>query len=65
MIFVSRMTAMIVRRICVKMECHRCLNDVEVFADIVLCIMCVVLFFAVLTGITVGIQYLVYACYGV
>ena len=50
------MTDMMIRKVGIRMECYRNVNDMDVFLNILLGIFCVIVFFIILTLVTMVIR---------
>lgn len=47
---------MVIRKVGIRMECYRNVNDMDVFLNILLGVFCAVVFFVILTLVTVVIH---------
>lgn len=47
---------MMIRKVGIRMECYRNVNDMDVFLNILLCVFCVIVFFSILTLVTMVIR---------
>ena len=47
---------MMIRKVGIRMECYRNVNDMDVFLNILLGVFCAVVFFVILTLVTVVIR---------
>ena len=56
---------MVIRKIGIRMECYRNVNDMDVFLNIILGIFCVVVFFVILTLVTIGIRFVFLTGYSI
>ena len=54
---------MMIRKVGIRMECYRNVNDMDVFLNIILGVFCVIVFFAILTLVTVVIRCIFYTGY--
>lgn len=54
---------MMIRKVGIRMECYRNVNDMDVFLNIILGVFCVIVFFAILTLVTVVIRCILYTGY--
>ena len=48
---------MMIRKVGIRMECYRNVNDMDVFLNILLGVFCTFVFFAILTLVTIGIRF--------
>lgn len=47
---------MMIRKVGIRMECYRNVNDMDAFLNILLSVFCVIVFFAILTLVTMVIR---------
>lgn len=48
---------MMIRKVGIRMECYRNGNDTDAFLNILLGVLCAVVFFVILTLVTIGIRF--------
>ena len=48
---------MVIRKIGIRLECYRHVSDMDVFLNIILGVFCAVVFFVILTLVTIGIRF--------